>query len=76
MMIEGDLSFGDEHTVQYTDDVSQNFTLEACIILLTNITPINVIKFKEKFWRMCFTKMRVKTKKIENWAPKHRKSNA
>ena len=31
---EGDLTSGDEHTVQYTDDVLQNWTPETCIILL------------------------------------------
>ena len=41
-----DLTWGGEHTIQYTDDVSQNCTLEAYIILLINVTPINVIKVK------------------------------
>ena len=33
--------------MQYSDDVSQNCTLETCIILLTNVTPINLIKEKK-----------------------------
>ena len=35
--MEGDLTCGDEHTIQYTDDVLQNCTPETYIILLTNI---------------------------------------
>ena len=35
--MEGDLTWGDEHTIQYTDDVLQNCTPE------TNVTPINSI---------------------------------
>ena len=31
------------HTMQYTDDVSQIYTLETYITLLTNVTTINVI---------------------------------
>ena len=31
-----DQTWGGEHTIQYTDDVSQNCTLEAYIISLTN----------------------------------------
>ena len=44
--MEGDLTGGREHTIQYTDDVLQNCTLETYIILLTTITPINSIKIK------------------------------
>ena len=43
MVAKGDLTLGGEHTMQYTDDVFQNCTLETCIILLTNVTSINVI---------------------------------
>ena len=28
MVMEEDVALGDEHTMQYTDDVSQNFTLK------------------------------------------------
>ena len=43
--MEGDLTWGGEHTTQCKDDVLWNFTLETYIILLTNVTPINVINF-------------------------------
>ena len=43
--MEGDLVWGGEHTIQYTDDVLQNCTPEPYITLLTNITPINSINF-------------------------------
>ena len=43
MVIEEDLTSGGEHTIQYTDDISQNCSLETYIILLTNVTPINLI---------------------------------
>ena len=29
--------------MQYTDDLSQNYTLETYMFLLTNVTPINLI---------------------------------
>ena len=44
MVTEEDLIWGCGHTVQYTDDTSQNRTLETHMILLTNVTPINLIK--------------------------------
>ena len=44
MSMEGDLILGGEHTMQYTDDVLQNCTLEIYIMLLTSVTPINLIK--------------------------------
>ena len=48
--MEGDLIWGDERTVQYTDNVLQNCTPETYIILLTNVTPINsVTRKKEQF---------------------------
>ena len=31
------------HTLQYADDVLQNCTLETYTMLLTNVTPINLI---------------------------------
>ena len=43
MVMEGDLTWGGEHTVQSTDDVLQNCTSETYIILLTDIIPINSI---------------------------------
>ena len=41
MVMEEDLTWGNEHTIQYTDDVLQSSTPETYIILLTNVTPIN-----------------------------------
>ena len=46
--MEGDLTWGGEHTVQYTDDVLQNCTPETYIILLNNVTTINSIKKVKK----------------------------
>lgn len=40
--MEGGLTEGGESTLQYADDVSQKCTLETCIILLANITPIRL----------------------------------
>ena len=48
MVMEGDLNLGDEHTIQYTDDVLWNCTSETYIILLTNVTSINSTKFFSK----------------------------
>ena len=48
MATEGDLTLDGEHTMQYTDDVLQNCPPETCIILLTNIPPINWINKKTK----------------------------
>ena len=44
MVMEGDLTWGGERMKQYTDDVLENCMPETCILLLTNVTPINVIK--------------------------------
>ena len=41
--MEGDFTWGDEHTIQCTDDALQNYTPETYIIALTELTPINVI---------------------------------
>ena len=43
--MEGDLTWGGEHTVQYTDDVLQNYTRETYKILITYVMPVNSIKF-------------------------------
>ena len=48
MVIKEDLTWGGQHTVQYTDDVLQNCILETYIILLTNVTPGNSIKIEKK----------------------------
>ena len=44
MVIEDDLTLGGEHTMQYTDGISQNCILETYILLLTTVTPQNLIK--------------------------------
>ena len=44
MVMEGDLTWGGEHTIQYTCDVLYNCTPETYVILLTNVTPINSVK--------------------------------
>ena len=41
MVMEGDLTWGGEHSLQYTDALFQNCTSETYIILLTNVTAIN-----------------------------------
>ena len=48
-MVEGDLTWGGEHTIQYTDDVLQNCTPETYMLLLTDATQkISVHKSSEK----------------------------
>ena len=42
--MEGDLTLGGKHTIQYTDNKLQNCTPETYIILLINVTPTNSIK--------------------------------
>ena len=46
--MEGDLIWGGEHTIQYTDDVLQDYTPETYIILLTNVTLINLRKTQQR----------------------------
>lgn len=41
MVTKGDLTLGREYTMQNTDDVLYNCTLETYYFLLTNVTPIN-----------------------------------
>ena len=43
MVIEGDQNMGGEDTMQYTNDVLQNFTPEHYMLLI-NVTQINSIK--------------------------------
>ena len=43
MVTEGDLTLGGEHTMQYTHEELQNRVLQACIILLTNVTPMFLV---------------------------------
>lgn len=42
-LTEGDLTLDSEHTIQYTDDVLQNYAPKTNIILSTKVTPINLI---------------------------------
>ena len=49
MVMERDLTLGGKHTMQYTHDVSQNCTLETYILLLINVTLINLILKKHTF---------------------------
>ena len=48
MVMERDLTWGGEHTIQYTDDVFYNCAPETYIILSINVTSINSIKIKKK----------------------------
>ena len=43
--MEGALTWRSEHTIQYLDDVLQNYTHETYRILLTSFIPINSVKF-------------------------------
>ena len=45
--MEGDLTWGGEHTIQCTGDALENYTPEAYIILLTNVTSVNSIKINK-----------------------------
>lgn len=44
MVIEGNVTWGGEHTVQHADYVLQNYIPEIYTILLTNVNLINSIK--------------------------------
>ena len=41
MVMTEDLNLGGGHTMQYTDDVSENCILETYIIVLTSVKSIN-----------------------------------
>ena len=43
MVTEDDLRLGGGHTMQYTDGVSWKCTPETYMVLLTNVTPINLM---------------------------------
>lgn len=47
MVTEEDLTLGGEHTTQHTDDAPQNYAPETYIILLTDVTQINLTFKKE-----------------------------
>lgn len=44
MVIEDDLTLAGGYTMQYTEHISKECTLETYKILLTNVTPTNLIK--------------------------------
>ena len=44
MVMEEDLTWDSEYTIQFADDVLRNCTPETYIIFLINATPINSIK--------------------------------
>ena len=46
--MDDNLTLGGGHTMQNTDQVSQKATLKTYIILVTNVTPITLIKNKIK----------------------------
>ena len=52
MVMEGDLTWGGKHTIQYTDDVLQNCTPETYIILLIDVNP-DIQVFKKKGYIRC-----------------------
>lgn len=47
MVMDGDLTWYDEHTSQCTGDMLWNCAHEPCIILLTIVAPVNSIKRKK-----------------------------
>ena len=48
MVMERDVTWGGEHTIQCKGDVLWNCAPETCIIFLTSVTPINSMKRKIK----------------------------
>ena len=48
MVMGGDLAWAGEHTMQYTDDVSQNCSPGTSMILQTFSTTVSSIKIKKK----------------------------
>ena len=54
-MVMEDLTLGDEHRMQYTDDVSLNCTLETYIIVLISVTTVNLIKKTSSVLSICNT---------------------
>ena len=46
VMVQRDLFGGGEWTIPYAEDVLYSYTLETCMVLLTNVTLINSIKNK------------------------------
>lgn len=46
MVTEGDYTLGGEHAMQNTEDALQNCAFANYIILLINVTPIDLIQIK------------------------------
>ena len=49
-MGRGETRLGGGHTMRYTDHVLWTCTLETCILLLTNVTPIDLILKAENYF--------------------------
>lgn len=47
MVMNGNLNWNIEHTIQCTNDEFWKCALETCIIMLTSFTPISSIKRKK-----------------------------
>ena len=54
-----DLTLDGECTIQCADNVLLSYILETCVVLLTNVTPINSIKHKKRnhAWRQVLWEM-------------------
>lgn len=50
VVTEEDLTLGSEHTMKYTDEILENYTLEIDIIVLTNAIPKNLINLKNIYF--------------------------
>ena len=53
-VMDGDVTWGGEHTVQCTDDVLWNCAPETCIILLVSVVPISSMKKKVNKNKTCW----------------------
>ena len=51
VVLEHDLTVGGGQAMQHTDHVSQKCILEMYMILLTDVTPINLILKRVQTWR-------------------------
>ena len=63
MRMERDFTWGDKCTMQCAGDVLSSCTLETGMVLLTDVTPINSIKTREKL-RKCTIYNYIKKNKI------------
>ena len=69
-MVEGDLTWGGEHTVQYADGVLQKCTPKTYILLLTTVTLINSIK-QNKIKKIIYTLvLPITTYECKSWTVK------